>query len=216
MMRHSAIGIYSTGKILLDGVIAAPGEGGAKVPAILLCHPHPMLGGDMNSPVVAALEYEANERGLASLRFDFRGVSRSEGDFSNGDEEWNDVKHALNFLKGFPGVDGSKIGVVGYSFGASVILKAISKIKPAKAFALVAPPLGSVDVPPVKKDKRAKLFVVGGNDAVVPSPRLQGLLDDLRGQVQFSEIPDADHRLNGHEEAVAKRVVDFMLQTLLP
>ena len=216
MMRYSAIGIYSTGKILLDGVIASPVEGAALVPAVLICHPHPMLGGDMNNPVVSAVEVEANERGMASLRFDFRGVARSEGDFSNGEQEWNDVKHALNFLKGFPGVDGSKIGIVGYSFGASVVLRALSKLKQAKAIALIAPPLGSVDVPGVKKDKRSKLFVVGQNDAVVPSPRLQRQLDDLRGPVQFTEIPDADHRLNGHEKAVAERVVDFMLDTLLP
>ena len=216
MMRYSAIGIYSTGKILLDGVIASPGEGGVRVPAVLICHPHPMLGGDMNNPVVAAVEAEANERGLASLRFDFRGVARSEGDFSNGEEEWNDVKHALNFLKGFPGVDGSKIGVIGYSFGASVVLRAISKLKPVKAFALIAPPLGSVESSGVKRDKRAKLFVAGQNDAVVPSLQLQRQLDDLRGPVQFTEVPDADHRLNGHEKVVAQRVVDFMISTLLP
>jgi alpha/beta superfamily hydrolase len=153
---------------------------------------------------------------MASLRFDFRGVGRSEGDFSNGEEEWNDVKHALNFLRSFPGVDGSKIGIVGYSFGASVVLRALSKLKQAKTFALIAPPLGSVEDRGVKKDKRAKLFVVGRDDAVVPSPRLQRQLDDLRGPVQFTEVPDADHRLNGHEREVAERVVDYMLQTLLP
>ena len=216
MMRHSAIGFYSTGKILLDGVIASPGEGAAMVPAVLICHPHPMLGGDMNNPVVSAVAFEANERGMASLRFDFRGVGRSEGDFSNGEEEWNDVKHALNFLRSFPGVDGSKIGIVGYSFGASVVLRALSKLKQAKAFALIAPPLGSVEDRGVKKDKRAKLFVVGRDDAVVPSLQLQRQLDDLRGPVQFTEIPDANHRLNGHEREVAERVVDYMLQTLLP
>ena len=214
-MRYSAIGIYSTGKILLDGVIASPGEGGVRVPAVLICHPHPMLGGDMNNPVVAAVEAEANERGLASLRFDFRGVARSEGDFSNGEQEGNDVKHALNFLKGFPGVDGSTIGIVGYSFGASVVLRSLSKLKPVKAFALIAPPLGSLEASGVKRDKRAKLFVAGQNDAVVPSLQLQRQLDDLRGPVQFTEIPEADHRLNGHEKVAAERVVDFMISTLL-
>ncbi len=213
-MRHSAIGIYSTGKILLDGVIASPGEGSARVPAVLICHPHPMLGGDMNNPVVSAVEVEAVERGIASLRFDFRGVARSEGEFSNGDDEWNDVKHALSFLRGFPGVDGSKIGIVGYSFGASVVLRALPKFKQAKAFAFIAPPLGSINASAVKKDKRTKLFVAGRNDAVVPSIQLQRQLDDLRGPVQFTEIPDADHQLNGQEQQVAERVIEFMAAAL--
>lgn len=215
MMRHSAIGIYSTGKILLDGVIASPGESSAQVPAILLCHPHPMLGGDMDNPIVSAVSFEANERGMASLRFDFRGVARSEGDFSNGELEWKDVKHALDFLKRFPGVDGSRVGIVGYSFGASVVLRALSKLRAARALAFIAPPLGSVDDPGIRKDKRAKLFVVGRDDAVVPSARLQRLLDDLRGPVRFTEIPHADHRLSGHERVVAELVVDFMLDNLL-
>ena len=214
MMRQTAIGIYSTGKILLDGVVATPGEDAEKVPAVLMCHPHPMLGGDMGHPVLAAASALANERGLATLRFDFRGVSRSEGEFSNGQSEWKDVERALAFLANFPGVDGARIGILGYSFGASVILRAIPKLKRATCFALVAPPLGSVKDRAAMKDKRAKFFLTGQNDAVVPSPTLQRLLDDMRGPVQFTEIPDADHRLQGCEQAVAEHVVDFMLQRL--
>lgn len=213
-MRQTAIGIYSTGKILLDGVVAAPGEDGEKVPAVLMCHPHPMLGGDMGHPVLAAASALANERGLATLRFDFRGVSRSEGEFSNGQSEWKDVERALAFLASFPGVDGGRIGILGYSFGASVILRALPKLKRATCFALLAPPLGSVKDRAAMKDKRAKFFLTGQNDAVVPSPALQRLLDDMRGPVQFTEIPGADHRLQGCEQAVAEQVVDFMLQQL--
>ncbi len=214
MMRHTAIGIYSTGKILLDGVIASPNEQSAKAPAVLLCHPHPMLGGDMNNSVVSTISFLANEQGIASLQFDFRGVGRSEGDFSNGENEWDDVKHALDFLKNFPGIDKNRVGIAGYSFGASVVLRSIPKLKSAKAFSLIAPPLASVKDPAIQKDKRAKLFVVGQDDRVVPSTDLQRLLDDFDRSVQFTEVPGADHRLNGHEQAVAERVVEFMMENL--
>jgi hypothetical protein len=214
MMRHTAIGIYSTGKILLDGVIASPNEHSAKAPAVLVCHPHPMLGGDMNNPIVSMVSFLANEQGLASLQFDFRGVGQSEGDFSNGENEWDDVKHALQFLRNFPGVDKNRVGVVGYSFGASVVLHSLPKLKAAKSFALIAPPLAAVKDPEVNKDKRDKLFIVGQDDRVVPSTELQRLLDGLGYPVQFTEIPGADHRLSGHEQAVAERVVEFMLENL--
>jgi alpha/beta superfamily hydrolase len=168
----------------------------------------------MDNPIGSTVSFLANEQGLASLRFDFRGVGRSEGDFSNGEHEWDDVKHALDFLKNFPGVDKKRVGIVGYSFGASVVLHSLSKLKSAESFALIAPPLASVKDPAVKTDKRAKLFVVGRDDRVVPSVELQRVLDDLSYAVQFTEVPGADHRLNGHEQAVAERVVEFMLESL--
>lgn len=214
MLRQTAIGIYSTGKILLDGVIAAPSQGTDKAPAILMCHPHPMLGGDMNSPVLLAASALANEHGLATLRFDFRGVGRSEGEFSNGKHEGKDVERALAFLANFPGVDGARLGILGYSFGASVLLRALPRLKRATCFALVSPPLSSVKDRAATNDKRVKLFLTGQDDAVVPSATLQRLLDDMHGPVQFTEIPDADHRLRGCEQAAAERVVDFMLQHL--
>ena len=214
MARQTAIGIYGEGKALLDGVLAAPPEGGAGLPAILLCHPHPLLGGDMHNAVLTAIAEEAGERDIASLRFDFRGVGRSEGDFTNGEREWRDVQSALSFLRGFPGVDGRRVGIVAYSFGASVTLRALGKLKPAKAFALIAPPLAAVSDAGAQGDRRPKLFVVGGDDAVCPSTRLQGLLDDLRGPVRFAEVPGGDHTLGGHEEAVARQVCDFMAEVL--
>ena len=66
MMRHTAIGIYSTGKIMLDGVVSAP-EDSAKVPSVVLCHPHPMLGGDMNNVIVSTIASEVSQRGMVAF-----------------------------------------------------------------------------------------------------------------------------------------------------
>ncbi len=213
-MRQTAVGIFSGKDLTLDGVFAAPEGINSKIPAILVCHPHPTLGADMDNPVVTAICGAAAEAGLASLRFNFRGVGGSEGTFSNGEEEGDDVRAALGFLSHMRGVQGKRLGVVGYSFGAAMILGAMSKLGLARSFALVAPPVSSVRESRIQKDKRPKLFLTGSKDGVVRSVDLQRTLDDVRQPVQFFELPDADHRLHGQEADVAERTVEFMLETL--
>jgi alpha/beta superfamily hydrolase len=91
-MGHTRLDIYSSGGITLEGVVARP-EGLTRLPpAAVLCHPHPMLGGDMESLVLSAIDWTCMRRGIASLRFNFRGVGESSGDFTNGDEELDDVR----------------------------------------------------------------------------------------------------------------------------
>ena len=213
MMRHTAIGIYSTGKIMLDGVVSAP-EDSAKVPSVVLCHPHPMLGGDMNNVIVSTIAFEVSQRGMGSLRFDFRGVGQSEGEFTDAEGVSEDVKHALSFTRNFTGVDDKRVGIVGYSFGAAAMLHNLKYTKGAKSLVFIAPPVGAVQRSSIRDDKRAKLFIVGSEDRVVPSLDLQRELDNFKHPAQFTEIAGADHRLTDHESTVAERVAEFLTETL--
>ena len=118
MMRQTAIGFYVK-KLELEGVIASPSDGGAEAGAgVVVCHSHPMLGGDMDDAVVSAICRASVREGLVALRFNFRGVGNSQGEFSNGDQEHNDVKAALKLMKAWPGVDGRRVAVAGYSAGS--------------------------------------------------------------------------------------------------
>ena len=92
-MRQSAIDFKSK-KLTLEGIISSPEDGGASLPAIVVCHHHPALGGNMNSPLVAAVCRAASEMGFVTLRFNFRGVGNSDGEFSNGKREHDDVRAA--------------------------------------------------------------------------------------------------------------------------
>ena len=213
-MRQSAVGIYSTNKMMLDGVISTPTGALTKAAAIVVCHPHPMLGGSMDHPIVTAICYQADQMGIASLRFNFRGVESSEGEFSNGENEPEDLQAALRFIQSFPGVARDRVAVVGYSFGAAIVLKSMAQCKTARSFAFIAPPLASVRASIVGTDRRPRLFIVGERDRVSLSVELQREMDAMRPPVQFTEIADADHTLGEHELAVAERVVKFLAQTL--
>ena len=178
-----------------------------------MCHPHPMLGGNMDNPIVTSLCRAAGEAGVASFRFNFRGVEGSEGEFKGGDSEHEDIKAALNMLRRWPGVDGKRIALSGYSFGAGVILRGLRHFRAARSLALIAPPISAVSDSRIVKDKRPKLFVVGREDRLVSSVDLQGALDSVREPVQFREIGGGDHSLSGREWEVADEVVGFVRQT---
>ena len=147
-MRQQAIG-FRAGKLSLEGVLTLPTGASGPFPGVALCHPHPMFGGSMESPIVQALCAALNDRGAATLRFNFRGVGSSEGGFDRGELEQEDLKAAVDALRRWPGINGKRIGVAGVSFGAVVALEAARQAEAVGALALLAPTLGGV--------RRAKL-----------------------------------------------------------
>src|ERR1700730_16929112 len=108
----------------------------------VLCHPHPLYGGDMDNPVVMRAAEVVGEVGDATLRFNFRGVGASTGTHDKGAGEQDDVRAAVAALAGhLP--PGSPVGVIGYSFGAWTATRAM---RPGDApLGLIAPPLGMFD-----------------------------------------------------------------------
>ena len=212
-MRQSAIDFRSK-RLTLEGILSTPSEAGPYLPAIAVCHPHPMLGGDMNSPIVTAVCRAASDEGFATLRFNFRGVGESEGEFSNGKDEHNDVKSALNVLSRWPGIDRKRIGVIGYSAGASILLDGIRHIGRASAIALIAPTLAALRNRRFSKDKRPRLIIAGSEDRVAPSLQIQNILDECRGPVRFHELVAADHSMRGHESEIAHVVAEFLVKNL--
>ena len=213
-MTQTAIDFRTSSRLSLVGILTTPEDGDALFPAFVVCHPHPTLGGDMEHPVVTAICRTAARKGIASLRFDFRGVGESQGAFSNGRAEQDDLRAAFEIVKLLPHMDANRLALVGYSFGASVILGGLGRCKAARSMALISPPLSSVRKSRIRKSKRPKLFVVGGRDRVVHPVELQSALDEVRPPVQFVEVPDADHTLMEHEQVVADHVSKFLLETL--
>lgn len=212
-MRQTAIAFRSK-RLTLEGVLTLPEALPQPYPAIVMCHPHPMLGGNMDNPVVTSVCRAATEAGFASFRFNFRGVEGSEGEFKGGDAEHEDIKTALNMVRRWPGVDGKRIALAGYSFGAGVILRSLRHFRRAKSLVLIAPPLSAIGDSRIVKDKRPKLLIVGQNDRLVSSVELQRALDGVREPAQFREIAGGDHSMSGREWEVADEVVGFVRDTL--
>ena len=211
-MRLTAIGFESK-KLKLEGILTTPDGLPEPYPAILLCHSHPMLSGNMDSPVLTAISNEASAQGIATLRFNFRSVGESEGTFSNGKGEQDDARAAFSVLRKWPTLDSKRLAVAGYSFGAGVVLGGLKHYGRATSLVLIAPPISAVRESRIVNDKRPKLFIVGQNDRVSSSVDLQRVLDKVRQPVQFSEIADADHSLGGKETDVAIRVTQFIMES---
>ena len=212
-MPATAIEFKSKG-LSLEGIVNLPAELPKPYPALLVCHPHPLLGGSMHNEVVAAVCRAAERGGVATLRFNFRGVGDSEGAFSDGEGEQEDLASAMKLLRRWPGIDRRRIAVAGYSFGASVVLRGLRHCKPARSFTLIAPPVTSVLRSSIRGDKRPKLFIVGEVDRLVPTLDIQRALDEVAPPVQFQQIADANHQLAAHESLVADRAVEFIMESL--
>jgi alpha/beta superfamily hydrolase len=168
-------------------------SGAGALAGVVVCHPHPLYGGDMDNPVVVrAVEVAAAEE-LATLRFNFRGVGGSSGRHGQGVDERADVAAALSHLRQALAT-GGRVGLVGYSFGAAVSAH-VAQAGGVDALALVAPPLGIPDLArlPIPEDPRLPVLVVAGTeDEYCPPPALDRLQRE-RPHTTVRRIEGANH-----------------------
>ena len=171
---------------------ARVGLGSAPRGGVVVCHPHPLYGGDMDNPVVVRVAEVCGELGLATLRFNFRGVGASTGTHDGGVGERRDVEAALDHLAGLL-PDRDAIALAGYSFGAAVAAQVAARGRPLRGLALVAPPLRSAPLPLQLADFPRPLLVVGGTkDEYAPLDALQGLGATLP-RARVTTIDGANH-----------------------
>ncbi|MFX0202418.1 MAG: alpha/beta hydrolase, partial [Candidatus Hodarchaeota archaeon] len=145
--------------------------------SIIICHPHPLFGGNMHNNVVTAIARIATMWDFTSLRFNFRGVGESAGTFGGGISEQEDVKGAIDYLeeKRKPPV----ILVAGYSFGAVACLPIAVNDERVKGLIGVAPPLEMFDFGFLKDCPKPKLFVCGDRDTICPPSKMEEFFETL-------------------------------------
>lgn len=206
MTRGERISIPQQGPQLEGLGWVPPGTG---APGAVLCHPHPLHGGNLKNAVVAALWEALAGAGFAVLRFNFRGVGRSEGEYGRGVGERDDVRAALAWLSAAPGVDPERLVVAGYSFGSWVGSCAAAGLPQVKALALVAPPLSAWPLRELEAEARPKLAVVGDRDDHCPLSLLAPWFAGLPHPKEQVVVAGADHFFGGREEEVAACVARF-------
>jgi alpha/beta superfamily hydrolase len=190
MIPERPVTIAVPGGVALEGALVGPPGAGA---GVVVCHPHPLYGGDMDSPVVLAAAEACAGRGLATLRFNFRGVGGSTGAWDEGRGEQDDVRAALAHLRGLLAPP-ARVALAGYSFGAAMSAAVVAGGEPVAALALIAPPLGSPSWrPPAMLGVAGPLLIVAGTeDAYCPPPALAVLAAALPAAT-VSLIDGADH-----------------------
>jgi alpha/beta superfamily hydrolase len=185
---------FPCGDLKLEGLLTLP-EGGAPGAAVV-CHPHPMYGGSMYNNVVEAVLEALWRRQFATLRFNFRGVGDSEGEYDGGEGELDDVHEAVAFLAGKAGV--KSVVLAGYSFGASVSLRAGLTDPAVDRLVLVALPVAGMTGPSDSTSKPV-LLVSGDRDSYSPLESLRTLAGKLGSRARLEILAGADHFFGGYE-----------------
>lgn len=187
-------------------------------PIALVLHPHPQQGGNMNNKVTYTLYHSFLEMGFHVLRFNFRGVGRSEGTSDcQGDGELSDASACLNWLQS-QNPEPSHCWIAGFSFGAWVSLQLLMRRPEFNGFVAVSPPANLYDFTFLAPCPVSGMIIQGDNDAIVPKESVQGLAQRLCKQkglrVQYREIPGADHFFQYHLQGIHRNTLDYVLPTL--
>ena len=212
-MRQSAVSFTAKG-MNLEGIIALP-DGDGPFPGVVMCHPHPLHGGNMDNNVVVAVTFGLADAGIASLRFNFRGVGNSQGEHAKGEKEHEETLVAMDFLGALPDVDDDRIGLGGYSFSTRVICAHKQLYQKPRAIALVAPSIEAITDSPLQSDKTPRLIITGDRDRLVNADGVDEQLARFDPPADYHVVPGADHFWVGQEGQMAECVVQFFRDHLL-
>jgi alpha/beta superfamily hydrolase len=186
------------------------------MPGAVVCHPHPLYGGSMDNNVVCGLVEALLSEGVATLRFNFRGVAGSGGRHGGGEAEVEDVRAALDTLVQTEAVAPERLAVFGYSFGAWVGLRAGCADPRVRALAAVAPPLAVYTMDFLATCPMPKLAVAGTDDAFCPSAAFHNWYETLAEPKSRVPVEGADHFFFSREGEVGAAAASFAREWLNP
>ena len=207
-MKEEKVFIPSTG-IRLEGLLSIQ-EASYFRGGVILCHPHPQYGGDMDHPVITTAMEAASQEGFSTLRFNFRGVGESEGSYGEGIGEKEDVKAVTDYLYLRLKDNHSPLILVGYSFGAWAGFPIAIEDGRFEAMVGVAPPLEIYDFGFLKGCKKKKLFIAGNRDLFCPPSRLEKWYQQLEEPKSLVVIPGADHFFLFHTRFLIQPLREFL------
>lgn len=186
-------------------------------PIALMLHPHPRYGGTMNNRVVFSLFQAFKRRGFSVLRFNFRGVGRSQGRFDSGQGEVSDAAAALDWMQNI-NPNASECWIAGYSFGAWIGMQLMMRRPEIDGFISIAPPAGSLDFSFLAPCPASGLIVHGDRDELIPSEAVEKLAKKLSNQrnitVEYRPISGADHFFVDHMAELTGVVDDYLDRVL--
>jgi len=190
-----------------------------KAPIALVMHPHPKFGGTMNHKVVYNLFHAFARSGFSVLRFNFRGVGRSQGAFNNGAGELADAAAALDWMQSYHG-SASHCWVTGFSFGAWISMQLLMRRPEIDSFISVAPPANIYDFSFLAPCPSSGLLLQGAADETVPEEDVSKLADKLIGQrgpgIQYRTIAGADHFFEGKLDELTDVIENYIKTVMAP
>lgn len=199
---------FPCGEIELEGVWHFP-DTPPPFPAVVVCHPHSLHGGNMSNNVVWAICQALAQGSVAALRFDFRGVRNSGGSYGEGIAEQEDVRAALAFAASTSEISPARLGLAGYSFGGAVAFPVAAASETVRLLALISPALDNSGWEQLRQYTRPLYFIHGEHDFIVTPEVVKQHLGDIPHKENYAVIPGADHFLEGHEPVIAEKLSGF-------
>jgi alpha/beta superfamily hydrolase len=198
----------------LEALLEEPKDGAPRA-AVVFAHPLPTEGGTMHTKMVFQGAKGLVRARCAVLRFNFRGVGRSPGEFDGGRGEQDDFRAAVDFMSArYPGAD---IWAAGASFGSYVALTAGAADDRVCALIAIAPPVDRYDFSAVKQSTKAKFLVHGEEDEVIRLKAVREFYARLQEPKELVVIDRANHLFEGQAtevgDALEELLGDFSCKT---
>ena len=182
-------------------------------PIAIVLHPHPQFGGSMNHQIVYQLYYAFVHRGFSVLRFNFRGVGRSQGSFDHGVGELSDSASALDWAQTI-NPEARSCWVAGFSFGAWIGMQLLMRRPETDGFISVSPPTNAYDFSFLAPCPASGLILHGSNDTVVPPVEVERVVSKLRTQkgivIDYDVVEGGTHFWMENLPEVERRVGDYL------
>ena len=188
-----------------------------KSPIVLILHPEPTLGGTMNTKIIFRLYKIFVNNGFSAIRFNFRGVGKSNGMYDDGDGELSDATSILDWLQQYN--TNSKIcWVAGFSFGAWVSMQLLMRRPEVNGFVSVSPPANLRDFSFLAPCPSSGLIIHGDRDNIASFDSTKILTEKLQKQkkadIKFKAIKGADHFYENYSEEFTTIVDNYIKDNL--
>jgi len=193
---------FTSEGISLEGMLENPGA----TRGVVITHPHPLYGGDMDNPVVLAITECYRKAGFATLRFNFRGAGESDGQFDEGHGAIRDLLAAVNRLNA-EGID--DVTCSGYSFGTWICISA-SLTHPVTTDVMVAPPVTFLDFQATPCHRGPNLVISGTQDSFADFETVQGMVPVWNPNARLHVIENADHFFSIHLDDVSRAIDTYL------
>jgi len=188
-------------------------------PLALVLHPHPLHGGTMNNRIAFTLYQTFQKLGFSAMRFNFRGVGRSQGRYDGGVGEISDAAAALDWMQ-MVNPNAGGLWIAGYSFGAFVGMQLLMRRPEISGWISIAPPANHYDFGFLAPCPGGGLMLHGDTDELVPEPAVAKLVEKLNTQkgvrVDYRILRGADHVFADHAGEIAAAVEDYVTKVLAP
>ena len=182
-------------------------------PIAMILHPHPQFHGTMNHQIVYQCYYAFAHRGFSVLRFNFRGVGRSQGSFDHGTGELSDAAAALDWAQTI-NPEARACWVAGFSFGAWIGMQLLMRRPEVEGFISVAPPENLYDFSFLAPCPSSGLIIHGEKDRVAPPTSVQKLVDKLKTQkgitIEQQIVDGANHFFEGKIDELTERCAEYL------